>query len=416
MRPLKILRSDGLFRYKELKKKQVIKIILALFLSLVVIGAAFFTVYAVSRSMTAEESDEKTGELQADATTVMTIARGEFCSLLLPDEVDINDVAFTSSDERIIRVDAAGRVEGRAEGDAVVTAASEDFTASCNFRVKGEKKTPEVTEVTTAYTANADILAENIKEGKTNRLYRITVNRRTNTVTVFTYDKDGKYTVPVRAMVCSCGAGGPNITPVGEYRTASSREWAALYGDETHDILYGQYVTEFNGEYLFHSVPYESQNKYALEIAEFNKLGTNASQGCVRLSVSDSYWIYKNCPLNTPVSVVDADASADPLGTPPTVEQKIYNGWDPTDPDEINPFSGKRPRILNIEDVTVKKGSDFDPMEGVLSKDICGNIITERVAVSGKVLTDKPGVYFITYSITDDFHLSRTATRIVTVK
>ena len=232
MRPLKILRSDGLFRYKELKKKQVIKIILALFLSLVVIGAAFFTVYAVSRSMTAEESDEKTGELQADATTVMTIARGEFCSLLLPDEVDINDVAFTSSDERIIRVDAAGRVEGRAEGDAVVTAASEDFTASCNFRVKGEKKTPEVTEVTTAYTANADILAENIKEGKTNRLYRITVNRRTNTVTVFTYDKDGKYTVPVRAMVCSCGAGGPNITPVGEYRTASSREWAALYGDE----------------------------------------------------------------------------------------------------------------------------------------------------------------------------------------
>ncbi|MFR5209625.1 MAG: L,D-transpeptidase family protein [Clostridia bacterium] len=28
----------------------------------------------------------------------------------------------------------------------------------------------------------------------------------------------------------------------------------------------------------------------------FNKLGEQASQGCVRLAVSDAKWVYDNCP------------------------------------------------------------------------------------------------------------------------
>ena len=415
MKPVKVVHQNGSVHLKEQKKKQIQKAVLAIVLSLVVIGAAFFTVYAVSRGIAESSAADKNVQLDSDNTIDATLARGDICTLTLPEGVDVNDVTFSTSDAKIVRVDAAGRVDGLAEGSATVTAKAGDFSASCRFTVEQARGAKRTSEITTAYLANLDTLYEKKKKSRDN-LYRITVNRRTNTVTIYTYDESGDYNVPVRAMVCSCGQGGSNITPVGEYRVASKREWATLYGDAAHEYLFGQYVTEFNGEYLFHSVPYESQEKYALEIDEYNKLGASVSQGCVRLSASDSYWIYKNCSLNTPVRVIDADGSADPLGTPPAVRQNIYNGWDPTDPDEENPFQGKRPRILNIEDVTLKKGSAFDPMEGVAAKDICGNIITDRVLVQGKVLTDKPGTYYLTYSITDDFHLTRSATRTVVVK
>lgn len=411
------MRYNGSFRYKEQRKKQISKAVLAVILSLVVIAAAFFSVYAFSRSVSEKQSENNTltEKLSADATTEMTMKHGAVCMLTLPEDVDIREVAFTSSDEKIVRVDSAGRVDGIKEGTATVTATDGDFSAACLFTIEAAEKTKAPSEITTAYLANLDTLYANIEKSRDN-LYHLTVNRRTNTVTVYTYNEKGEYNVPVRAMVCSCGEGGANITPVGEFRTASMREWATLYGDDTHEFLYGQYVTEFNGEILFHSVPYELKDKQALETWEFNKLGTNASQGCVRLAAADSYWIYKNCPLNTPVSVIDADSSADPLGTPPAVTQNMNNGWDPTDPDKNNPFRDKLPRILNIEDVTLRLGEKFDPMDGVESKDICGNIITDRVTISGKVLTDKPGTYYLTYNVTDDFHLTRSANRTVVVK
>ena len=53
-----------------------------------------------------------------------------------------------------------------------------------------------------------------------------------------------------------------------------------------------------------------------LELEEFNKLGEQASQGCVRLAVSDAKWIYDNCPTGTNVSIYDDAENAGPLGKP----------------------------------------------------------------------------------------------------
>ena len=412
MKPLKIIHSDISPEIRAQKTKQTMKIILALLLSLVEVFAAFFAVYAVSRAMMGED---ESSELRAGAMTEMTISCGEICMLTLPEEVEILDVTFTSSDERIARVDSAGRVDGLKEGKATITAESEEFSASCEFTVEKAAEESAVTEVTTAYTANTDILNANSKKSK-DHLYCLVVNRRTNTVTAYTYDGEGKYTVPVRAMVCSCGAGGADITPVGEYTTASASQWASLYGDAGHEMLYGQYATEFYGEYLFHSVPYVSEKKDAMEPGEFNKLGTNASQGCVRLMVADCYWIYQNCAQNTPVYVIDEDASSDPLGKPPVVKKPADSGWDPTDPDKNNPYKGKLPSISKAADVTVKKGAGFAPMKGVVAKDICGNTITDKIEITGEVLTDKPGTYYLTYTVTDDFHLTRSVTRTVVVE
>ena len=410
---MRIKRTGGSIHLPEMGKKQIVKLVLAVVLALVVIAASFFAVYWFSHRPGVR--DNSTRALQNEGKTEVALSRGETCMLTLPENVDVRDVRFTSSDDSIVRVDDAGRADGLAEGEATVSAKSKDFSASCVFHIGKAQPKQTVTEVTTAVTANQDALEKN-RESGTADLFNIVVNRRTNTVTVYTYDSDGNYTLPVRAMVCSCGAGGTNTTPVGDYKTLSQRDWATLYGDATHEFLYGQYVTEFYGEYLFHSVPYEAMSKDTLETEEFNKLGTNASQGCVRLMMADVYWIYTNCPLNTPVHVIDADSSADPLGTPPTVRQNIYNGWDPTDPDENNPFKGKLPRILGLSNITITEGDAFDPMEGVTAKDICGNLITDRMTIKGEVIADKPGTYYLTYSVTDDFRLSRSAVRTVIVE
>lgn len=78
---------------------------------------------------------------------------------------------------------------------------------------------------------------------------------------------------------------------------------------------YGQYATRIYDGYLFHSVPYYSQHKDDVEYDEFNKLGTVASLGCIRLAVVDVKWIYDNCPLGTPV-VIYNDKDPGPMGKP----------------------------------------------------------------------------------------------------
>ena len=133
-------------------------------------------------------------------------------------------------------------------------------------------------------------------------------------------------------MLCSVGP----ETPTGVFHTFNRSRWRPLYGD-----VYGQYVTDIVNDILFHSVPYLTQNPSDLEYEEFNKLGTSASLGCVRLSVKDVKWIYDYCPLGITVEIYDDAETPGPLGLPEQTKIDITNpnrGWDPTDPDPSNPW------------------------------------------------------------------------------
>lgn len=164
--------------------------------------------------------------------------------------------------------------------------------------------------------------------------YFLAVNRDANTVTVYTADENGQYTKPYMAMVCSGGTD----TPTGYWNTPVNYDWRLLSGP-----CYGQYATRIDGPYLFHSVPYYTQHKDDLEYDEFNKLGTTASLGCIRLAVVDVRWIYENCPIGTPVAIYDDAANPGPMGKPDTLttdpKDENLRGWDPTDPDPANPWS-----------------------------------------------------------------------------
>lgn len=164
--------------------------------------------------------------------------------------------------------------------------------------------------------------------------YLIRVNRLANCVTIYSKDSTGQYTIPVKAMVCSVGL--DDGTPLENGQITDKYDWRLLFGN-----VYGQYAVRFNGHIMFHSVPYMATSKDSLKEGQYNLLGQPASQGCIRLSVADSKWIYDNCDRGTKVEVYD-DVNPGPLGKPASIQIdpfSAYKGWDPTDPDPANPWN-----------------------------------------------------------------------------
>lgn len=163
--------------------------------------------------------------------------------------------------------------------------------------------------------------------------YLLCVNRNASTVTVYVGDEEGRYTRPYMAMLCSGGSD----TPTGHFNTPIQYSWRLLAGP-----CYGQYATRIWDCYLFHSVPYYTQHKDDLEYDEYNKLGTPASLGCIRLAVVDVKWIFDNCLLGTPVVIYDNADDPGPMGKPEGISidtsDVARRGWDPTDPDPANPY------------------------------------------------------------------------------
>lgn len=162
--------------------------------------------------------------------------------------------------------------------------------------------------------------------------YYIRINRALNTVTVYALNTEGSYE-PYTAFICSTGA----ATPLGTFTTFGKSRWRLLYGP-----CYGQYATDIVGDILFHSVPYYTQYEGDLEYNEYNKLGTSASMGCIRLCVRDAMWIFNNCPVGTVVELYDDYESYGPLGRPSSIwldPESPNRGWDPTDPSPDNPWN-----------------------------------------------------------------------------
>ena len=155
--------------------------------------------------------------------------------------------------------------------------------------------------------------------------YVLYVNRVTNSVTIYAKDsKTDKYTIPVKAFICSTG----NATPKGSYKTMVRYRWRPLF----HDV-YGQWATRIVGHILFHSVYYaKNEDANTLDVTEFNKLGTAASAGCIRLNAADTKWIYDNCKLQTKVVIYDSKDPR-PLGIPEPLILEEGHTWDPTDPE-----------------------------------------------------------------------------------
>ena len=350
-----------------------------------------------------------TSPTHPQTTAAELTLREKEARLIVPSEEDVSRIlSWESDDEEVVTVDSGGRIDGVSAGTAEVSASLTDGRRVAYHVTVTEAEPSDSAEPhSTAITAHGDVLARNLKSDYYNP-YSIDVNRKQNIVTVYTYDSEGDYTIPVRAMICSCGIDQATVT--GKFETYFRAEWHALY-----DNVFGMYTTGIHEDFLFHSVPYKEMMKNdSLECDEFNKLGEEASLGCVRLAVADAKWIYDNCSIGTQVHIYDSDKQ-EPLGKPDPIRIADEDiGWDPTDDKEDNPYNGKTPTITADKKTSLDIGEKFDIFEGVSARDSCGNDITHRLQYLGNVTTSRAGTYRVTYRVMDAMH--RTAEKTLTIE
>ncbi|MBQ1554206.1 MAG: L,D-transpeptidase family protein [Clostridia bacterium] len=197
-------------------------------------------------------------------------------------------------------------------------------TAATTTTIATTKLTTTAAAVTTTTTAAQEDPAFGNEQGA------IYVYLKSQTVVV--YKTDGTVR---KAFTCSSGKAA-TPTKTGDYSIRSKYRWRLMIGN-----CYTQYASSFSSGYLFHSIPYNRRNAATMSDASYDKLGTPASSGCIRLCFRDSKWIYDNCPIGTFVRVIDEEAPAGivPLPIPPRNTDAAYSGWDPTDTAPNNPYN-----------------------------------------------------------------------------
>lgn len=237
--------------------------------------------------------------------------------------------------------------------------------------------------------------------------YKIMVNRLANCITVYTPDENGQYTIPYKAFICSTGG---EATPVGTFKISKKYDFKELFYKS-----YGQYCSRIYGSILFHSSGNNSLNKNDLNAEDFNNLGLSVSHGCIRLTVEDAKWIHDNCPSGTEVVIYD-NQDPGPLGKPECIKVPAGTTWDPTDPDENNPWNSKMPWIEGAENKVLYDCEEMNYLDGIKAYDTCGNDITEDIVIEGIVDLEMPGEYIVTYKVTDLLGRSAECTVIYTVR
>lgn len=251
--------------------------------------------------------------------------------------------------------------------------------------------------------------------------YWIKVNKQANVATV--YKKQGADWVPIKAMLTSCGG---SRTPSGTYYTKAKYRWATLMGPS-----YGQYSTRVVGGILFHSVWYYSTSLTAQTVREFNKLGSTASHGCIRMSTADCKWVYTNCGLKTKVTIYSS-SDPGPLGKPAAYKMPSSAGsrnWDPTDDNPKNKYNQGLP-ILEpaVEKIPYGSTKYKTAKQLVSATQKNGGAVKSLTITSLKKLNPsdmrcynasysntEPGRYKITYKLTGSTGVSITKTFVFTV-
>lgn len=153
--------------------------------------------------------------------------------------------------------------------------------------------------------------------------YFIKVNTKQCVVTIYTKDKKKGYFIPVKAYLCSPN----NYTSTGTFDTKDKYRYRSLFYSS-----YSQWTVQIHGNILFHTTPYKKyHNKLSLDPKEYNKLGTAASHGCVRMPCEGVKFIYDRCKRGTKV-VIYRSNNPGPLGKPKLSKIPSWHTWDPTDP------------------------------------------------------------------------------------
>lgn len=265
---------------------------------------------------------------------------------------------------------------------------------SSQMNVPHGEETQQTEEYTSINTiSNEEASTETQTEPLLVSGYSIVVNKADNQVLIWN-TINGEKTTQNRVFLASVNTG----INIGEYEISEKNIWRNLYENG-----FVQYSAKSADQLFFHSATYEYQDKGYMRVEEYNNIGSgNSNVPGVILSVRDAKWIYENCQEGTVIEVCeDADMTYEVKAEDfITGVDEIY--WDPTDPDrenlwvqtEINYLYGVTDKVINV-------GDYFDPWKGLIARDTDDNNITSRVVVDGRVDTNTPGVYTLTYVLAD---------------
>ena len=270
------------------------------------------------------------------------------------------------------------------------------FTVGCSSKSVDSKETTTNSETTVAQTTVPETTTVNYKKlinFKAEHPFYIKVNKKENFAIVYGIDKKGKYSVPYKAFVCSTGRE-DDFTPNGTFTVSEKYRWRLMV-----DNTYAQYAVRIQGQIMLHSVPYTSPESDALEYWEYNKLGNVASLGCVRFQVADIKWIYDNCPEGTKVKIYSKTNEEPVLPLPEMQklnESDPRSSWDPSDPDENNPWntdsktSKKKRKKKKKETETTTSYSNTDSEEETIGRETIGRETTVKSSyTNNKNTTEK---------------------------
>lgn len=215
-----------------------------------------------------------------------------------------------------------------------------------------------------------------IKEStSTNRnKFYLELNRAAGVVTVYAYDSQrGSYCIPVKAFTVSvgrntssnAGASGLNInssfTPLGSY-SISYNGAVAKYSlkpmyEPDGSTVYARWASHVVGNVYFHAIAVGRQSHNALNPNTYNRLGSPASAGCIRMTVADAKWIYDYVSVGSEVRILKGSSGTPgPFGKPRTIRVSSSIHYDPTDPAISNAQKQRDYRAGRISGYMTKSG------------------------------------------------------------
>ncbi len=197
-------------------------------------------------------------------------------------------------------------------------------------------------------------LTKILKLKKGSGRYTIELNRAAGVVTVYMYDtKTKSYDIPVQAFSVSVGRdvstnAGPgalalhsSYTPLGNFSVCSNGQAVRYTLKPMHEpdgsTVYARWAVHIVGNVYFHAIAVGGQSHYSLNPNTYNRLGSPASAGCIRMTVADAKWLYDYVPTGTPIKIKQGNSKKPgPLGKPATIKVTGSIHYDPTDPQVPN--------------------------------------------------------------------------------
>lgn len=201
-----------------------------------------------------------------------------------------------------------GGIEIGGPSDLPVTEVDEETT---DTNQSNKKKTD-----TTKNKTNSTVKPEDFPVNSSP--YFIYVEKGSHTITIYTKDSNGKYTVP-KATYSTATGRTSGLTPVGNFSILAHEAWHTW-----SSTSYSPYCSKYSGNLYFHGAIYKKKGDFSsLNEDSVYDIGKNATSGCMRTSVAAAYAIY-NCPVGTNVKIVNGS----PLGrsaSRPSVESQYID-------------------------------------------------------------------------------------------